>query len=112
MAAAFAAMRGLPAPSGVCFNCNKPGHFKKDCPALKKDKPKTAPLCQRCRRGPHSANQCHSKYDSIGRLLHRKQGNWDQGSGWRRCALTQVPQPPMQIPVPLMPNGSLPQVFA
>ncbi|NWR48587.1 GAK5 protein, partial [Regulus satrapa] len=41
MAAALATMRGSPKALGVCFNCNKPGHFKRDCPALKGNKSKT-----------------------------------------------------------------------
>ncbi|NWW02300.1 GAK10 protein, partial [Oreocharis arfaki] len=112
MAAASAAMRGLPATSGVCFGCSKLSHLKKNFPALKKDKPKTTPVCSWCRRGPHSANQCRSKYDSESRLLHGHQENWNQSVGRRRSALTPMPQPPSQMPAPQMPNGSLPQVFA
>ncbi|NXS21316.1 POK9 protein, partial [Mystacornis crossleyi] len=108
MAAAFAAVRGLPATSGVCFGCGKPGHFKKNCPALKRDKPKTTPVCSRCHRGPHSANQCCSKYDSEGCLLQGYQGNWNQSAGRWHCALTQMPQPPWQMLAPQMAKGSLP----
>ncbi|NWU20071.1 POK9 protein, partial [Dyaphorophyia castanea] len=107
MAAAFAHVKGTPstaAASGVCFSCGKPGHLKKNCPTLKKNKPKSTPLCSRCRRGPHSANQCHSKYDSEGRLLQGRQGNWNQSVGWRRRALTQMSQPPMLMPAPQMPS--------
>ncbi|NXD58166.1 GAK5 protein, partial [Corvus moneduloides] len=112
MAAAFAAVRGPPAISGVCFGCGKPSHLRRDCSALKRDKPKTTSVCSQCRRGPHSANQCHSKYDAKGRLLQGYQGNWNQGAGQQRRALTQMPQPPLQMSAPQMPNRSFPQVFA
>ncbi|NWV63121.1 GAK5 protein, partial [Malurus elegans] len=112
MAAAFAAMRGPHATSGVCFSCGKPGHLKRHCPALKGDKPKTTSVCPLCQRGPHSGNQCLSKYDSEGRLLHVFQRNWNQNMGRRHCTLTRMPQLPSQMPIPQMPSGSLPQVFA
>ncbi|NWV53945.1 GAK24 protein, partial [Daphoenositta chrysoptera] len=112
MAAAFAAMRGAPATSGVCFSCGKPDHLKKNCSALKRDKPKTIPVCSRCRKGPHSANQRCSKYDSEGCLLQGYQGNSNQSVGRRQCALTWMPQPPSQMPASQMPNRNLPQVLA
>ncbi|NWY22581.1 GAK10 protein, partial [Aphelocoma coerulescens] len=125
MAAALAAMRGPPATSGVCFSCGKPGHLKRDCPAPKRDKPgvmMVSKICARCCRGPHSPNQCPSKYDSEGRLPQGYQGNWNQGMGRRRHTLTRMPQPPLQTPAPQMPapqipasqmsSTSVPQVFA
>ncbi|NWV25747.1 POK9 protein, partial [Origma solitaria] len=121
MAAAFATMRGPPAASKVCFNCGKPGHFKKDCSVLKRNNPKTIPVCPRCHKGPHPANQSRSEYDSEGRLLQGCQGNCNQSVESRRHALTQMPQPPSQISAPQMPlqmpasqmpKGNLPHVFA
>ncbi|NWT78305.1 GAK5 protein, partial [Lanius ludovicianus] len=112
MAAAFAAVRGPPATSGVCFGCGKPSHLKKNCCALKREKPKTTPVCSGCHRGPHSANQCHSKYDSKGCLLQGYQGNWNERVGKWHCTLAQMPQLPSQMPALQTPNGSLPQVFA
>ncbi|NXB14030.1 POK9 protein, partial [Rhagologus leucostigma] len=110
MAAAFAAMRGPHATSGVCFSCGKPGHLKKNCSALKRDK--LTPVCSRCRRGPHSADQCHSKYDSEGHLLQGHQGNWNQSAGRQRRALAHMPQLPSQMLALQMPNGNLPQICA
>ncbi|NWV63342.1 POK9 protein, partial [Malurus elegans] len=98
MAAAFASVRGPLATSGVCFGCGKPGHLKSNCPSLKGNKPKTTPVCPRCHRGPHSANQCCSKYDSKSCLLQGYQGNGNQSAGWRCSTLTQMPQPPSQMP--------------
>ncbi|NXS36676.1 GAK19 protein, partial [Pomatostomus ruficeps] len=117
MAAVFAAMRGPPATSGVCFGCGKPSHLKRDCSALKRDKPNTTPVFSRYCRSPHFANQCRSKYDSKGRLLQGYQGNWNQSAGQWRRAMTPMPQPPLQMPAlqmpaPWMPNGNSPQIFA
>ncbi|NWV72293.1 GAK5 protein, partial [Malurus elegans] len=112
VAAAFATVRGPPATSGVCFGCDKPGHLKRNCPALKGDKPKTASVCSWCRRGPHSANQCCSKYNIDRRLLQGFQGNRNQSTGGQLRALPQMPQPPLQMTAQQMPNGTSPQVFA
>ncbi|NWR43340.1 GAK5 protein, partial [Regulus satrapa] len=116
MATALATMRGSPKALRVCFNCNKPGHFKRDCPPLKGNKSETSPLCQRCGRGPHSADQCRSKCDSKGHLLQGFQGNRRQSMGQRHCAPIQIPQPPSQITDPQMPapqisTRGLPQIF-
>ncbi|NXR30227.1 GAK5 protein, partial [Zosterops hypoxanthus] len=111
MAAAFAAIRGSSRTSGVCFGCGKPGHLKRDCPALKEEKPKSTAVCSRCRRGQHFSNQCHSKYDSKGCQI---QGNQNWSVEWH-CAQTQMPQPPQMLPLQMLslqvPNGGSPQVF-
>lgn len=54
-------------PSGNCFNCGKPGHFKAQCQALgggatqakgQAVKPKT--ICPKCKKGYHWARECCS----------------------------------------------------
>ncbi|XP_058040583.1 endogenous retrovirus group K member 8 Gag polyprotein-like [Ahaetulla prasina] len=56
-------------PSGNCFNCGKPGHFKAQCrdrgggashnEMNKEAKPKS--VCPKCKKGYHWANQCRVK---------------------------------------------------
>ncbi|XP_076562322.1 endogenous retrovirus group K member 6 Gag polyprotein-like [Arvicanthis niloticus] len=52
----------------VCYNCGKPGHFKKDCTNLNR-KVETPTLCDRCGKGYHKASACRSVRDIRGRLL-------------------------------------------
>ncbi|NXN83520.1 GAK7 protein, partial [Bombycilla garrulus] len=112
MAAALAAIRGPSESAEVCYASGKPGHLKRDCLALKGDKPKDFTLCPRCHKGWHFANKCCSKYDSEDRLI---QGNQLQSVGW--CgAPTKIPQPPLQMPSQVPPlqvsHAVSPQVFA
>ncbi|NXX36844.1 GAK5 protein, partial [Nicator chloris] len=105
MAAAFADIRGPSRAAEVCFGCGKPGHLKRDCPALKEEKPKFIVVCSQCRRGQHFFNQCHSKYDSKG---HQRQGNQNWSAEWP-CGQTQMP---LQMLTPQVPNRGSPQVYA
>ncbi|NXS99595.1 POK9 protein, partial [Jacana jacana] len=94
MAAAFAAMHG-PANMGNSYGCGKPGHLKKNCPAMNAGAKQQAPgICPRCRKGCNYANQCRSKYDFQGQPI---QGNRWQSAGQRR-AQTQAPLPTFQPP--------------
>ncbi|XP_067324589.1 endogenous retrovirus group K member 24 Gag polyprotein-like [Anolis sagrei] len=57
------ALRTGSRPSGNCYNCQKPGHFKKDCKAPgggahKGTKP--SKLCPRCKKGYHWATHCRT----------------------------------------------------
>ncbi|NXD45076.1 GAK5 protein, partial [Copsychus sechellarum] len=113
LAAALAAIKGPSKSAAVCYGCGKLGHLKRDCLALKGDKPKAPTLCPRCRKGWHFANKCRSKYDSEGGLI---QGSRSRSAGRRRRAPTQTPRSPPQMPSPVPPPqvspAASPQAFA
>lgn len=90
---------------GVCFNCNKPGHFARDCrsakqPASRGDSRPPRGKCFNCGRFGHYARECHapknpntregyrqrpqnaadaSQVAGVGRYECNNQGNYGQG---------------------------------
>ena len=56
----------------LCFNCNKSGHFAKDCKVNAKKKipiSKNPKRCSRCGRNSHKADKCYAKTDTYGNDL-------------------------------------------
>ncbi|NWW37187.1 GAK5 protein, partial [Panurus biarmicus] len=105
----FVAIRDSSRTAEVCFSCGKPRHFKRHCPALKEERPKSTVMCSQCL---HFSNQCYSKYDFKGRQI---QGNQNRRAGQRHTQ-TPMPQPlqmlPLQMPTLQVPNRGSLQVFA
>ena len=83
---------------GVCFQCGKPGHVKKECQNRGKQMEAAVPqqarqpgTCPRCKKGKHWANECRSVRDINGQPIAQqpqsqqtgtkngKQGPWSQG---------------------------------
>ncbi|XP_073661023.1 uncharacterized protein [Tursiops truncatus] len=63
-----------PAKSGVCFQCGKPGHIKKQCknagarPKMLQAQ-RVPGTCPRCKKGKHWANECRSVKDINGQPI-------------------------------------------
>ena len=58
-----------------CFHCGKPGHTKRECPALKNNKKSTSSsqvICHFCRKPGHYANNCPEKSKQKGSASHDK----------------------------------------
>lgn len=77
-----------------CYKCGEFGHIKKNCPQAQAktqtqaSKPEK-PLCPRCRRGRHPANECYSLTDVDGKPLPIP-GNGRGSAHHRQCVLKEV----------------------
>jgi len=53
--------------SGLCFNCNQPGHVAKNCPKSNKSQKDLSHItCHKCKKKGHYANKCPQKGEGAG----------------------------------------------
>lgn len=65
---------------GVCFQCGKPRHFKKECrkklnTSIPQGRKMPSEVCKCCGKGRHWTNECRSKTDKSENLLSSFPGN-------------------------------------
>jgi len=97
-AAAFAAAfaSAVQVTNKLCFQCGKPGHFKRVCPQRQRGESGNGDppgICPRCGKGRHFANRCRSKFDKNGQPLSGNgRSSTRQGRARTQIPLDQRPQ--------------------
>ncbi|XP_065756276.1 igE-binding protein-like [Phocoena phocoena] len=88
--------------SGVCFQCGRPGHMKRQCREMSR-KPnmppqKTPGTCPRCKRGKHWANECRSVKDINGQPIPSATAFVDSGNAYASSSKNGMKGPRSQGP--------------
>uniref|UniRef100_A0A8C9DZL9 CCHC-type domain-containing protein n=1 Tax=Phocoena sinus TaxID=42100 RepID=A0A8C9DZL9_PHOSS len=88
--------------SGVCFQCGRPGHIKRQCREMSK-KPnmppqKTPGTCPRCKKGKHWANECRSVKDINGQPIPSATAFADSGNAYASSSKNGMKGPRSQGP--------------
>ncbi|XP_065745497.1 igE-binding protein-like [Phocoena phocoena] len=91
-----------PGKSGVCFQCGRPGHIKRQCREMSK-KPnmppqKTPGTCPRCKKGKHWANECRSVKDINGQPIPSATAFTDSGNAYASSSKNGMKGPRSQGP--------------